>query len=383
MFRIRKIVIAALAVIIAGVLAYFVLLNGKNYGSSLKEANKRYHTAASVDYAAEEQEFRQKSISRENLQEENDALVAEYGSIGRKMKEDEAAIKKEKTDEIEQQIAVLREQRDADLLEYNILCQSIADDDPHFSADGEKDVIHALNVSVKDPNSTNLNPLDDVCELVKWSHLTTDGDCYTCKYVGYEAGLATMMQTLAENLSGYDVSFGNYSMRQIYNAYANTRSWDGSTLLAWYNNSFVTGTGVVAQSADDLMRGRFTQAGQLAESSAAIEQAIKEDQAKLEEEYAERANTLRVSIDESIASIMASSYNDETKASLRAQIEAGYQKDLAALQKALETEKAKVEEKYKEQAEDEASDLSLYDLSDKNLLIYVFDITFTVRTKQP
>ena len=184
----------------------------------------------------------------------------------------------------------------------------------------------------------------------------------------------------------YNISIGNLSLRQIYTCYDNMREWDKISLLEWFENQYVTGSGGIGSIEGGYIIDGVKLSGLIGQETvkalmAAKEAAIEENKVKYDEiisniemqrldSIMEAYNGAATGVTPDKIEALVNSLNDyydqkveETKAECAAEeaaIAKSYDDRIAALEK---------------DVSDEA-----FNLADPDMLIYTLDITFAVKS---
>lgn len=230
----KSILIIALAAILTLFVVYTALYEDNTMFDDLKTANENYDIANAVDYEAQKIESNRLKSEIEYVESEITVLQANIKNIEAEHAQKVIELRLEKTKEISEKATALRSQ----ITELNHKIDMAEDEkvDDELYLDSSSDVIYSLLL-----NSTDKTAVDIVTYFAQYA----DNGLYTVKFVGYIDALSSVMDRLTINGERYNISIGNFSLRQIYNCYDNMRPWDKTSLLDWFDNKYVSGSGGV------------------------------------------------------------------------------------------------------------------------------------------
>jgi hypothetical protein len=358
--------------------------------TTFKKSWDSYKQVQGVDYEGQRLESERLKSQLAFVEAEINDLEANLINIEAERAEKEILMREEKTDEINQKANDLRQQISE--LEYQISLkqnenQPSIPSGPTF-ATSTSDLIYSLLLDGIEGTTT---------AVISFVGENSDNGYYTVKLVGYLDSLTVALDNITSNMEAYDISVCNCSLRQIYGCYSDMRDWDKATLLNWFSNNYVTGSGTVGELTGGTIMETIQTNGVLG-SYTFIALALERDRDL--EEIGVRYDAKIKSIEEDrIAAIMtAYKYPDKTKVSALLQDIKDYYDGLVADENAqraieeagvLEIYNARVEALQKPVVEDnvvegeEGEDVEVEipideTLAHPELLIYTLDITFSV-----
>ncbi len=198
----------------------------------LKVAHDKYSELNEVDYEAQEDEYKQLGSKLNFINDEIKVLQAQLKNIESEHAQKEDLLRQEKTDELNKKANELRA-KIADLEnKIDVEKDNIPEQEKHLVS--SSDLIYSLLLRGVEHTTS---------EIVTFVGANANDGLYTVKLVGYIDSLSEALDNITANLAPYDISIGNCSFRQVYSCYNNMRPWDRVTLLNWFENNYVTGSG--------------------------------------------------------------------------------------------------------------------------------------------
>jgi hypothetical protein len=198
----------------------------------LKAAHTKYSELDKVDYEAQEDEYKQLGSKLNFVNDEIKVLKALLKNIESEHAQKEDQLRKDKTDELNKKANELRV-KIADLEgKIDTEKDNVPEQEKHLVS--SSDLIYSLLLKGVEHTTS---------EIVTFVGANGDKGLYTVKLVGYIDSLSEALDNITTYLAPYDVSIGNCSFRQVYSCYNNMRPWDRVTLLNWFENNYVTGSG--------------------------------------------------------------------------------------------------------------------------------------------
>ena len=366
------VVVVALVMLLA---VYGFLFQDNTLFADLKTAQENYKSANAIDYESQKVENNRLKGEIEFVQSEITVLNANLKNIAAEHSEKEIALRLEKTNEISRQASALRDQISDLEIKIQLLKDQMQEDDLY--KESSSDLIYSMLL-----DCTDNTPVD----VVTYFANNSDKGLYTVKLVGYIDSLSDVLDNLIENGMEYNISIGNLSLRQIYTCYDNMREWDKISLLEWFENQYVTGSGGIGSIEGGYIIDGVKLSGLIGQETvkalmAAKEAAIEENKVKYDEiisniemqrldSIMEAYNGAATGVTPDKIEALVNSLNDyydqkveETKAECAAEeaaIAKSYDDRIAALEK---------------DVSDEA-----FNLADPDMLIYTLDITFAVKS---
>ena len=366
------VVVVALVMLLA---VYGFLFQDNTLFADLKTAQENYKSANAIDYESQKVENNRLKGEIEFVQSEITVLNANLKNIAAEHSEKEIALRLEKTNEISRQASALRDQISDLEIKIQLLKDQMQEDDLY--KESSSDLIYSMLL-----DCTDNTPVD----VVTYFANNSDKGLYTVKLVGYIDSLSDVLDNLIENGMEYNISIGNLSLRQIYTCYDNMREWDKISLLEWFENQYVTGSGGIGSIEGGYIIDGVKLSGLIGQETvkalmAAKEAAIEENKVKYDEiisniemqrldSIMEAYNGAATGVTPDKIEALVNSLNDyydqkveETKAECAAEeaaIAQSYDDRIAALEK---------------DVSDEA-----FNLADPDMLIYTLDITFAVKS---
>ena len=249
----RNKMLAALAIIgaITIVAAYLLLFQPEDvidpiYGlptgekvsifTTAMEAWTQYDAAKEIDYDAQRIESEKLKGQIANTEAQIHELQADLVNVKAEHAEKEYQLIRKETERIESERISLEAEKFALMQE---LDDKRAEHTPVLPPDkiflsSSSDVVYSLLLeSLKGTTS----------DVVTFVGTNAHDGYYTVKFVGYLDSLSELLDNITTNMEDYDVSIGHCSLRQIYSCYDNMRPWDKTSLLHWFKNSYVSGSG--------------------------------------------------------------------------------------------------------------------------------------------
>ena len=366
------VVVVALVMLLA---VYGFLFQDNTLFADLKTAQENYKSANAIDYESQKVENNRLKGEIEFVQSEITVLNANLKNIAAEHSEKEIALRLEKTNEISRQASALRDQISDLEIKIQLLKDQMQEDDLY--KESSSDLIYSMLL-----DCTDNTPVD----VVTYFANNSDQGLYTVKLVGYIDSLSDVLDNIIENGMEYNISIGNLSLRQIYTCYDNMREWDKISLLEWFENQYVTGSGGIGSIEGGYIIDGVKLSGLIGQETvkalmAAKEAAIEENKVKYDEiisniemqrldSIMEAYNGAATGVTPDKIEALVNSLNDyydqkveETKAECAAEeaaIAKSYDDRIAALEK---------------DVSDEA-----FNLADPDMLIYTLDITFAVKS---
>lgn len=371
----KSILVVVLVALVMLLAVYGFLFQNNTLFADLKTAQENYKSANAIDYESQKVENNRLKGEIEFVQSEITVLNANLKNIAAEHSEKEIALRLEKTNEISRQASALRDQISDLEIKIQLLKDQMQEDDLY--KESSSDLIYSMLL-----DCTDNTPVD----VVTYFANNSDKGLYTVKLVGYIDSLSDVLDNLIENGMEYNISIGNLSLRQIYTCYDNMREWDKISLLEWFENQYVTGSGGIGSIEGGYIIDGVKLSGLIGQETvkalmAAKEAAIEENKVKYDEiisniemqrldSIMEAYNGAATGVTPDKIEALVNSLNDyydqkveETKAECAAEeaaIAKSYDDRIAALEK---------------DVSDEA-----FNLADPDMLIYTLDITFAVKS---
>ena len=371
----KSILVVVLVALVMLLAVYGFLFQNNTLFANLKTAQENYKSANAIDYESQKVENNRLKGEIEFVQSEITVLNANLKNIAAEHSEKEIALRLEKTNEISRQASALRDQISDLEIKIQLLKDQMQEDDLY--KESSSDLIYSMLL-----DCTDNTPVD----VVTYFANNSDKGLYTVKLVGYIDSLSDVLDNLIENGMEYNISIGNLSLRQIYTCYDNMREWDKISLLEWFENQYVTGSGGIGSIEGGYIIDGVKLSGLIGQETvkalmAAKEAAIEENKVKYDEiisniemqrldSIMEAYNGAATGVTPDKIEALVNSLNDyydqkveETKAECAAEeaaIAKSYDDRIAALEK---------------DVSDEA-----FNLADPDMLIYTLDITFAVKS---
>ena len=371
----KSILVVVLVALVMLLAVYGVLFQDNTLFADLKTAQENYESANAIDYESQKVENNRLKGEIEFVQSEITVLNANLKNIAAEHSEKEIALRLEKTNEISKQASALRDQISDLEIEIQILKDQLQEDDLY--KESSSDLIYSMLL-----DCTEKTPVD----VVTYFANNSDQGLYTVKLVGYIDSLSDVLDNLIENGMEYNISIGNLSLRQIYTCYDNMREWDKISLLEWFENQYVTGSGGIGSIEGGYIIDGVKLSGLIGQETvkalrAAKEAAIEENKVKYDEiisniemqrldSIMEAYNGAATGVTPDKIEALVNSLNDyydqkveETKAECAAEeaaIAKSYDDRIAALEKDVSDE--------------------VFNLADPDMLIYTLDRTFAVKS---
>ena len=371
----KSILVVVLVALVMLLAVYGFLFQDNTLFADLKTAQENYKNANAIDYESQKVENNRLKGEIEFVQSEITVLNANLKNIAAEHSEKEIALRLEKTNEISRQASALRDQISDLEIKIQLLKDQMQEDDLY--KESSSDLIYSMLL-----DCTDNTPVD----VVTYFANNSDQGLYTVKLVGYIDSLSDVLDNLIENGMEYNISIGNLSLRQIYTCYDNMREWDKISLLEWFENQYVTGSGGIGSIEGGYIIDGVKLSGLIGQETvkalrAAKEAAIEENKVKYDEiisniemqrldSIMEAYNGAATGVTPDKIEALVNSLNDyydqkveETKAECAAEeaaIAKSYDDRIAALEKDVSDE--------------------VFNLADPDMLIYTLDITFAVKS---
>ena len=371
----KSILVVVLVALVMLLAVYGFLFQDNTLFADLKTAQENYKSANAIDYESQKVENNRLKGEIEFVQSEITVLNANLKNIAAEHSEKEIALRLEKTNEISRQASALRDQISDLEIKIQLLKDQMQEDDLY--KESSSDLIYSMLL-----DCTDNTPVD----VVTYFANNSDQGLYTVKLVGYIDSLSDVLDNIIENGMEYNISIGNLSLRQIYTCYDNMREWDKISLLEWFENQYVTGSGGIGSIEGGYIIDGVKLSGLIGQETvkalmAAKEAAIEENKVKYDEiisniemqrldSIMEAYNGAATGVTPDKIEALVNSLNDyydqkveETKAECAAEeaaIAKSYDDRIAALEK---------------DVSDEA-----FNLADPDMLIYTLDITVAVKS---
>lgn len=371
----KSILVVVLVALVMLLAVYGFLFQDNTLFADLKTAQENYKSANAIDYESQKVENNRLKGEIEFVQSEITVLNANLKNIAAEHSEKEIALRLEKTNEISRQASALRDQISDLEIKIQLLKDQMQEDDLY--KESSSDLIYSMLL-----DCTDNTPVD----VVTYFANNSDQGLYTVKLVGYIDSLSDVLDNLIENGMEYNISIGNLSLRQIYTCYDNMREWDKISLLEWFENQYVTGSGGIGSIEGGYIIDGVKLSGLIGQETvkalmAAKEAAIEENKVKYDEiisniemqrldSIMEAYNGAATGVTPDKIEALVNSLNDyydqkveETKAECAAEeaaIAKSYDDRIAALEKDVSDE--------------------VFNLADPDMLIYTLDITFAVKS---
>lgn len=259
-----------------------------------------------------------------------------------------------------------------------------ATDEENTKADVEElttDVMYKKVVDAGDLNNTAIT-----------KYYTFDDNTFTVSMKGTLTELNKTLQSMKKNLDQWNVSFGNLSLRQDYDAYNLQRSYDSGTMVEWYDNKIVNALGETL-NLSDLLTEEETDTGTIYTVASLDDVKFDTEGMNLEtlasnSSYEDRINKKIEGYGNQLSILEKTEYTEEVKKALRAKLENDYTYDMGVLnekkEKAAAAIEAKYQKKYAQDKEKVATAIRTYQdkldklrsmLADSSMLKYELDIT--------
>lgn len=371
----KSILVVVLVALVMLLAVYGFLFQNNTLFADLKTAQENYKSANAIDYESQKVENNRLKGEIEFVQSEITVLNANLKNIAAEHSEKEIALRLEKTNEISRQATALRDQISDLEIKIQLLKDQTQEDDLY--KESSSDLIYSMLL-----DCTDNTPVD----VVTYFANNSDQGLYTVKLVGYIDSLSDVLDNIIENGMEYNISIGNLSLRQIYTCYDNMREWDKISLLEWFENQYVTGSGGIGSIEGGYIIDGVKLSGLIGQETvkalmAAKEAAIEENKVKYDEiisniemqrldSIMEAYNGAATGVTPDKIEALVNSLNDyydqkveETKAECAAEeaaIAKSYDDRIAALEKDVSDE--------------------VFNLADPDMLIYTLDITFAVKS---
>lgn len=368
------IVFLAAAIMLLGV--YIFLFEDNTLFQDLKTANTNYDSASSVDYEAQKVENNRLQGEIEFVQSEITVLNANLKNIAAEHSQKEIDLRLEKTQEISQQANSLRQQISE--LENKIQILEDQQYEDELYQESSSDLIYALLLDCTE---------DTAVDIVTYFADQSDKGYYTVKLVGYIDSLSEVMDNIIASGADYNISIGNMSLRQIYSCYDNMRPWDKATLLDWFKNQYVTGSGNIGSIEGGYVIDGIKLSGLIGQETinalkVAKQAAIDENKVKYDGIIAEIEKQRLQSIMEAYNGSADGITTDKIEA-LVASLNAYYDRRVADTRAECTEKEAQIAKNYDDRISALEKDFvdEEFNLADPDMLIYTLDITFKVHAE--
>lgn len=335
----------------------------------LKEAHTKYSELNEVDYEAQEDEYKQLGSKLNFVNDEIKVLKAQLKNIESEHAQKEDQLRKDKTDELNKKANELRV-KIADL-ENKIDAEkgNVPEQEKHLVS--SSDLIYSLLLKGVEHTTS---------EIVTFVGANGDKGLYTVKLVGYIDSLSEALDNITTYLAPYDISIGNCSFRQVYSCYNNMRPWDRVTLLNWFENNYVTGSGSTGSVSGGFVVDGIRVSGVLGEDTIKILEDCK--LRDIEAAKLEYKNLMELIEKERVESIMAAYKGlDQSKVnSLINALNEYYDAKITSTQLELSSTLEQIAKDYDYRIQSLTSPPASGDatLANPDILIYTLDITFSV-----
>ena len=370
--RNKSIFIVVLVAILMVFLVYSMLFDGQTLFDDFNKAREENKAANAIDYDAQLIENNRLEGEIDFVESEITVLNANLKNIQAEHQEKELALRLEKTEEISQKATQLRD-RINDLKEEILVLEDMGFDDSIYM-ESSSDVIYSILL-----NSIKDTPVD----IVNYFANDSDKGYYTIKLVGYYDSLSNVLDTLTENLEAYNISVGNLSVRQIYACYDNMRTFDQASLLHWFQNQYVTGSGNIGS-----IEGGYTIDGIKLSGIIGMEtvDSLKAEKQKAIEENIVKYDEILANIESERLRAIMEAYNGTDAEKIEALVNAlnaHYDKRVDEAKAERDAKEAEIIKDFDDRIaaiEQGMPDEEDFNLADPNMLFYTLDITFAVHT---
>lgn len=368
------IIFLAAVIMIAGV--YLFLFEDNTLFVDFKSASTEYNEALSVDYDAQKVENNRLQGEIDFVQSEITVLNANLKNIAAEHSQKEIELRLEKTQEISKQATSLRQQISD--LENKIQILEDQQYKDELYQESSSDIVYSLLLDCTE---------DTAVDIVTYFANKSEQGYYTVKFVGYIDSLSHVMDQIAKIGTDYNISIGNLSLRQIYLCYDNMRSWDKATLLKWFENQYVTGSGGIGSIEGGYIIDGIKLSGLIGQETVnalkiAKQNAIDENKIKYDEIIASLEEQRLKSIMEAYNGSSEGVSQDKIDA-LVASLNDYYDQRVADTRRECAEKEAEIAKNY----DDRISALEKnivdgeFNLADPDMLIYTLDITFAVHSE--
>lgn len=343
----------------------------------LKDAKEAYDLVKDVDYEGQKNEYDRLNSQLSFVESQISELEANLVNIESERAQKELALRQEKTEEINKKANEYRTK--ISQLEYQIANKRqelTPETNPGTNSylTSTSDLIYSLMLESLEGTTT------DVVTFVGSN--AQDGK-YTVKLVGYFDSLSEVMDNLTANMDAYNVSIGHCSLRQIYACYNNMRPWDKTTLLNWFDNTYVTGSGNIGTVDGGYIVNGININGILGSDTIESLTAAKDKDIKeIRDFYQIQIDKIEAERIESIIAAYKGTDQEKVNALLTA-LQAHYDSRVAAVRAECSAKEAEIMKTYNDRvaALESPSISDETGLGNPDLLIYTLDITFSVYDK--
>lgn len=341
-----------------------------------KNAKAEYDLVKDVDYEAQKNEYDRLSSLLSFVESEISDLQAKMINIESERAQKELQLRQEKTEEINKKANEYRAQ--ISNLEYQIankkqdIVPPPVEDEKYLTS--TSDVIYSLMLKSLEGTTS---------DVVTFVGVNGQDGKYTVKLVGYFDTLSEVMDNLTANMEAYGISVGHCSLRQIYACYNNMRPWDKTTLLNWFNNSYVTGSGNIENVDGGYIVNGININGVLgADTIDSLTAAKDKDIKEVRDFYQVKIDKIEAERVEAIIAAYKGTDQDKVNALLMA-LQAHYDARVAEVRAECESKEAEIMKTFNDrvaalEAPPSSDDVGL---GNPDLLIYTLDITFSVFDK--
>lgn len=368
------IIFLAAVIMVAGV--YLFLFEDNTLFADFKSANTEYNEALSVDYDAQRVENNRLQGEIDFVQSEITVLNANLKNIAAEHSQKEIELRLEKTQEISNQATSLRQQISD--LENRIQILEDQQYEDELYQESSSDIVYSLLLDCTE---------DTAVDIVTYFADKSEQGYYTVKFVGYIDSLSYVMDKIAEVGTDYNISIGNLSLRQIYLCYDNMRSWDKATLLKWFENQYVTGSGGIGSIEGGYVIDGIKLSGLIGQETVnalkiAKQNAIDENKIKYDEIIASLEEQRLKSIMEAYNGSSEGVSQDKIDA-LVASLNDYYDQRVADTRRECAEKEAEIAKNYDDRISALEQDIvdGEFNLADPDMLIYTLDITFAVHSE--
>ena len=343
----------------------------------LKDAKEAYDLVKDVDYEAQKNEYDRLNSQLSFVESQISELEANLVNIESERAQKELALRQEKTEEINKKANEYRAK--ISQLEYQVADKRqelTPETNPGTNSylTSTSDLIYSLMLASLEGTTT------DVVTFVGSN--AQDGK-YTVKLVGYFDSLSEVMDNLTANMDAYNVSIGHCSLRQIYACYDNMRPWDKTTLLHWFDNTYITGSGNIGTVDGGYIVNGIKINGILGSDTIESLTAAKDKDIKeIRDFYQVQIDKIEAERIEAIIAAYKGTDQDKVSALLIA-LQEHYNSRVAAVRAECESKEAEIMKTYNDRvaALESPSVSDEEGLGNPDLLVYTLDITFSVYDK--
>lgn len=369
------VIFLAAIIMIAGV--YFFLFEDNTLFKDLKSANAEYNDAVAIDYDAQRVENNRLQGEIDFVRSEITVLNANLKNIAAEHSQKEIELRLEKTQEISQQATSLRQQISD--LENKIQILEDQQYKDELYQESSSDIVYSLLLDCTENTAV---------DIVTYFADKSEQGYYTVKFVGYIDSLADVMDQIAVVGSDYNISIGNMSLRQIYACYNNMRPWDKATLLKWFQNQYITGSGGIGSIEGGYIVDGIKLSGLIGQETInslkiAKQNAIDENKTKYDEIIASLEEQRLKSIIEAYNGSSGGASQDKIDALVNS-LNAYYDQRVADAKQECSEQEAIIAKNYDDRISALEQDFvqGEFNLADPDMLIYTLDITFAVHSEK-